>query len=88
MRPVGASTLIAAASRGNSKAHTSPSLPHTDRNRICARGGTRRNAEVRLRLAGKPPPVIVLDVLSRAVPTTVTVCAEASAEAAKAVPAG
>jgi hypothetical protein len=37
-------------------------------------------------LAERPPPVILLDVLTRAVPTTVTVCAEA--EAAKAVLAG
>ena len=48
--------------------------------------GTRRKAEVRLRLAGRPPPVILLDVLTRVVPTTVTVRLEA--EAAKAVLAG
>ena len=51
-------------------------IPPHDRNRIFSSDGTRRKAEVRLRLAGRTPPVILLDVLTRAVPTTVTVRAE------------
>src|SRR5262249_16597689 len=64
-RPVGDSTVIGDASRGNSKAQTSPSPPHSDRNRITSNGGTRRNAEVRLILAGRFPPSICHNYLHR-----------------------
>jgi hypothetical protein len=63
--------VITKASCGNSKAHTSPSLPHSERNRIASSGGTRRNAEVRLTLAGsratsrshRDPAVMLIDQL-------------------------
>ena len=51
-RKPGDSILIGDASYGNSKAQISPSLLHTDRNRIVSRGGTRRSAEARLTFAG------------------------------------
>src|SRR5215831_396174 len=59
-RPAGDSTVIGEPSRGNSKAHTSPSPPDSDRNRIDSSAGTRRSADVRLILAGRLPPFILL----------------------------
>src|SRR6516162_3151917 len=58
MRPVGDSTVIGGASRGNSKAQISPSPPDADRSRIVLSGGTRRSAEARLTLAGRLPVYI------------------------------
>jgi hypothetical protein len=58
MRPLGDSTVIGTESDGNSNAHTSPSLPRSDRKRICSMSGTRRNAEVRLMSAESLPPVM------------------------------
>ena len=60
MRPLGDSTVIGTESDGNSKAHTSPSLPSSDRRRICSTSGTRRKAEVRLTSARSLPPVMVV----------------------------
>src|SRR5712671_2692462 len=67
IRPVGDSTVIGKTSRANSKAQTSPSLPHSDRNRIASSGGTRRNTEVRLTLAGRLSPFIRVKVCARSV---------------------
>src|SRR6266478_2610381 len=66
-RPPIASTVIGTALRGSSKAETSPSLPHCDRNRTVSRHGTRRSAEVRLISAGRLPPFICVKVCVRPV---------------------
>src|SRR5437870_578690 len=65
IRPVGDSTVIGKPSWANSKAQTSPSPPHCDRNRIASSAGTRRKAEERLTVAGRLPPFIRVDAHAR-----------------------
>src|SRR5215475_9688060 len=60
MRPAADSTVIGDACDGSSKAQTSPSPPHADRNRIASSVGTRRSTEVRLAPAGRLLPFILI----------------------------